>query len=630
MREQIDPIEIQGRWFKDSSGRTLMFRGINVTAKVPASYKSGILNNKPMSLGDPVTYVDCPFPLSEADEHFKRIHYWGFNIIRLVVPWEAIEHEGPGIYDANYLDYLEEMVRIASSHNLYIFIDFHQDVFSRAFSGSGAPLWTIDKVGFDLNNLEKTGACVLHKFHVKKNANLLWPTNGWKYAAATMFTLFFGGNTFAPQVKVDGVPVQDYLQDHLIGSILQVVKRLKKFSHVLGYELINEPLPGYIGCKDIRKQFGLYHLGASPTPFEAMSLASGHSLKIAHWKRGMFNLRQNGTVLLNDEKRTAWKKGYKCPWKERGVWGEDSSGQPIPLKTDYFSKIGKCTVNFSDQFLAPFITRVQEAISKECDQSLFFIQNPVGELPPKACPKHEQKTVYSIHWYDGFVFFLKKFSSFLAIDIFKRKLVFSLPKKIRRLLSHQIKKISHSGKKKLGKCPTFLSEFGISFDLYQKKSYKTGDFWAQTKALDRSYRAVEDNLLSSCLWNYTPINSNSHGDYWNEEDFSIFCPCQHVKEDLMYSGLRAKKAIVRPYAIRVSGEPIKMGFNLRKKTFTLKFHSNIPSEIPTEVFLPTLYTKKGLDVHISDGAFDLNVKDQVLHYFHTSKKKFHTLKITFH
>ncbi|MCJ7533053.1 MAG: hypothetical protein MUO64_18780 [Anaerolineales bacterium] len=30
----------------------------------------------------------------------------------------------------------------------------------------------------------------------------------------TMFTLFFGGNDFAPKTKVNGEPVQEFLQRH--------------------------------------------------------------------------------------------------------------------------------------------------------------------------------------------------------------------------------------------------------------------------------------------------------------------------------------------------------------------------------------------------------------------------------
>ena len=53
-------------------------------------------------------------------------------------------------------------------------------------------------------------------------------------------------------------------------------------------------------------------------------------------------------------------------------------------------------------------------------------------------------------------------------------------------------------------------------------SYETGDFRKQTLALDYSLTALEENLLSFTLWNYTPENNNIRGDKWNDEDLSIF------------------------------------------------------------------------------------------------------------
>lgn len=42
-----------------------------------------------------VSFVNRPFPLEEADLHFQRLARWGCQCLRVLVPWEALEHAGP-------------------------------------------------------------------------------------------------------------------------------------------------------------------------------------------------------------------------------------------------------------------------------------------------------------------------------------------------------------------------------------------------------------------------------------------------------------------------------------------------------------------------------------------------------
>jgi hypothetical protein len=97
-----------------------------------------------------VSFVNRPFPLEEAGEHFARLRHWGLTFLRLVVPWEAIEHAGPGQYDETYLDYLYQLAVKACRYGIQFFVDPHQDAWSRFSGGDGAPGWTLEAVGFDL------------------------------------------------------------------------------------------------------------------------------------------------------------------------------------------------------------------------------------------------------------------------------------------------------------------------------------------------------------------------------------------------------------------------------------------------------------------------------------------------
>ena len=57
-------------------------------AKLPAGYRS----DESEAAGDDASYVGRPFPLAEAAEHLGRLRAWGFNIVRLSVTWDALEH----------------------------------------------------------------------------------------------------------------------------------------------------------------------------------------------------------------------------------------------------------------------------------------------------------------------------------------------------------------------------------------------------------------------------------------------------------------------------------------------------------------------------------------------------------
>ena len=87
----------RGTKFVDNDGRTLTLRGVNLGgAKLPAGYRS----DQSEEAGDDASYVGRPFPLSEAAEHLGRLRAWGFNIVRLSVTWDALEHAGPKQYGA--------------------------------------------------------------------------------------------------------------------------------------------------------------------------------------------------------------------------------------------------------------------------------------------------------------------------------------------------------------------------------------------------------------------------------------------------------------------------------------------------------------------------------------------------
>jgi len=147
----------------------------------------------------------------------------------------------------------------------------------------------------------------------------------------------------------------------------------------------------------------------------------------------------------------------------------------------------------------------------------------------------------------------------------------------------------------MGNAPTLLGEFGLPFDLNGRRAYRTGNFGVHQRALSSYYEALDANLLSATLWNYTPDNTHAHGDGWNGEDLSVFCA-----ED---GGGRALVGFVRPYAPAVAGNILMMLFDRHRGRFILEFVPDFSISAPTEVFVPMLQFPHGASVSALNAAF---------------------------
>ena len=126
------PLEIDGTRFRDIHGREITLRGINVAgdAKFPRSPDVPSHESSNFFHGDDVSFVGRPFNEEEAHLHFARLKRWGYNTIRYVFTWEAIEHEGPGKYDEAWIKHTIRILRLAKEYGFYVFMDPHQDVVS--------------------------------------------------------------------------------------------------------------------------------------------------------------------------------------------------------------------------------------------------------------------------------------------------------------------------------------------------------------------------------------------------------------------------------------------------------------------------------------------------------------------
>jgi hypothetical protein len=619
-------IRTDGIWFKDEYGRTLLLRGVNLggSSKMPTRpdgrthIREGFFNHRDVS------FVGRPFPLEEADEHFSRLAKWGLTFLRFLVTWEAIEHAGPGQYDEEYLDYVAAVVRKAAEYDISMFIDPHQDVWSRFSGGDGAPGWTLEAVGFDLEALHPAHAAIVHQVLGDPFPRMIWATNYNRLAAATMFSLFFGGDRVAPNTKIDGVPVQQYLQSHYFKAMQQVALRLKDMPNVVGYDTLNEPSRGHLGKRSLTTT-AEYRLknGPTPTPYQSMLLGWGFPQVVEEWRLSPAGNHQIGMVSLSTGGRRAWRAGANCVWRANGVWDIDAAGTPHLLRPTHFDGI-----DFHEDCLRPFMNAYAEAIRAVDPKALIFIEADAlgNDHPPQWGHSDAGNIVFTPHWYDGLTLFTKRYWKFVAFDVHRLRPVVGR-EQIRASFVKQLGVYRTAAETALGGVPTVIGEVGIPYDLNNAEAYRTGDFSAQEQCYDDTLQALEANLLNFTLWNYTADNGNARGDGWNGEDLSIFSRDQQTNPQDIHSGGRALKAVLRPYARATAGQPLRMSYDFHTGVFEFVFKHDPNLTEPTEFYIPSYQYPQGYEVTVSDGTYEIDTQHQRLIYRHSERDMPHFIRV---
>lgn len=433
-------LRIEGQTFRDSKNRGVTLRGINVAgdAKLPANPDLPSNKSEHFYEGDELSFVGRPFAIDEAHEHFARLKRWGYNLIRYIFTWEAIEHAGPGKYDEDWVKHTVDVLRLAKSFGFYIFMDPHQDVWSRFTGGSGAPMWTLYATGLNPRTFPSTQAAWVHNTYPdpSKYPKMIWATNYTRLACQLVFTLFFGGREFAPKAIIDGKNIQDYLQDHFVEACRHLALRIKEAGDlendvVIGWESMNEPNRGLIGWQDITVIPGEQKLqkGPSPTAWQAILTGSGRACEVDTWDFGGLGPYKSGTELVDpkgdsawlpadyDDSRYGWRRdpGWKlgeCLWAQHGIW--DPSNDRV-LKKDYFSRDPKSGRKidyeyFTNNYFMPYYRRHRKAITSVHEDAMMFCQPPVLEIPPsiKGTDDDDLNMVFAPHFYDGVTLMMKK------------------------------------------------------------------------------------------------------------------------------------------------------------------------------------------------------------------------------
>jgi endoglycosylceramidase len=271
----------------DPDGRTVILRGVNLVGleddvyTTPSGQEPGAAPFWPISPSDyvgtcptnshdisepPVCEVQAGLPeydqsdLANSDNDLAQMRGLGFNFIRLPVNWSQLEPT-PGTYSTTYINRIAQVVQWAGEQGIYVLIDMHEDNYSRftpetapvslpplltttqegGGHADGAPPWAVMSDGVPALAVEGQGEL-----------------NAYVETAFTNFWLNAIPQDSSGRPLPQGAAPGPGLQDHYIGALAALATRFKGNSTVVGYDVMNEPLPGDIAAPGLFDQGYLY------------------------------------------------------------------------------------------------------------------------------------------------------------------------------------------------------------------------------------------------------------------------------------------------------------------------------------------------------------------------------------
>ncbi len=659
----LTPLAPDRTYLRDGHGRYVFLHGVNVSgsSKTPARIEGGV-----------PSYVGKPFALSEAHAHFARIRSLGFNAVRLLVLWEAIEPVRRGEYDGAYLSYVREVVKAAGDEGLYVLLDMHQDMFSRHLSvkfnaspalgdagsvenallslvqpytdevkGDGAPRWAVEACLPEKNLDSKAWGTprilsglteaelrniysVYSKLTGQPDAPDGGPLPGWAYHFALGLPEPFEVNETTDLLPFTSWPVAHALSldvsrayacffagDVVMPNLTREgvsVKEWLQSAYAASWAKVAEQV------KDLPNVVG----------YDLMNEPSGNYLVLtavaAALKSGTADGAQNLLVdLLGPD------TGPKLHQALLALRILPPDSRPETLRKwglDGIDVVAALGLNngFDENHLRPFYERVGRAILEVDPDAVIYVEGTLsfanflggglgGMWNITMRRPNLPHVVYAPHWY---------------ADIYPLP-GFNQPP--RQLTAEQVRhrdyqpdleRARHLAAFSLGNVPTVFGEFGTYFNLNGIKESRDSDYLVSAHVLDNYYEAFERMFSSRFLWCYSPDNRFQTGDGWNREDFSIVDPSLTPRGEEAYS---------RPFAAALAGKPISTHFYSDLhwfdpdkgvvppyREFEVRYASK-ETPAPSEIVVPASQYPDGFYVWVSDGHCYFDSKSQTLFHF---------------
>lgn len=277
---------------------------------------------------------------------------------------------------------------------------------------------------------------------------MIWASNYSRLACQTLFTLWSAGRDYAPKCIIDGVNIQDYLQEHYFNAMRQLGLAIAEAGDlldecVIGWDSLNEPNAGFLGVENLSEhgKESILRVGPMPTGFQGMRLGMGNAVEVENWKFGPLGPKRDGSVLIDPKGKRAWmdpseeinrisRYGWTrgpewelgmCIWALHNVWDPELDELLIPDYFEYYrggedpnQTIRK--VDFGADYWLAHWKRWAPVVRGFHPEAIHFIQSPVFQIPPKIeGPELMNRVAHSSHFYDGLTLVTKHWVRFLSL-----------------------------------------------------------------------------------------------------------------------------------------------------------------------------------------------------------------------
>ena len=459
----------QDKWFKDDKSRFVLFRGVNFASRSKFTPYLPIVPLNKNNISD----NELDEEIKKMAVHLDRLKHLGLNIVRLLILWKGLEPlPNPDVdkkllpEGEKYLNLMRKIIDALYARDLFVIIDFHQDIAHEIFGGDGFPDWALaidekheipqqpkmnNKIWAASYNLNKTVKNTLKSFWLNDLTNV--------------------------QVGLKHFPVRSHLEK-TIGLTAKFFRDSSESSSasndehghpaIIGIEPFNEPHP----------------VGIDKVHFEADLL-----------KQFYFNVlseirKYDSKLFLFIEPRVDWSV-FSSEAMNNALSGSSSRGINLSrFDLRKFLKIGD--MNFIRTPLDGDIDKRGLIDSPKEINSYLPLESDLPET-------FKSRSVFAFHYYDVRALA----SSMLKIPKSISQYKYDWPDVFRQLME---------GATKRGLIP-FISEFGGSYESEQIREY-----------MNLLFIQIESHLLNSTYWNYDLYHTDEGKDNWNLENFSLLGP----------------------------------------------------------------------------------------------------------